>query len=79
MKPNRPRNSVLIEIPNCAMQASTTTNNELLFILGWPKDYTMIQFKRRALQRFIRLATDILTAPTHDPSGNHPTLLSTPD
>jgi hypothetical protein len=72
----------MVEIPDCRMEASVTRDREFVFNLGWPQDMTTFVFKRRrALRRFVRLATDILAAPSpdQDPSGEGVKVVSAPD
>jgi hypothetical protein len=67
MKQRMPQASVLLEIPDCRMEASVTRDRDIVFNLGWPHDTTTLVFKRRrALKRFVRLAAEILTAPSPD-------------
>lgn len=73
---------MLVEIPDCRMEASVTLDREFVFQLGWPQDTTTFVFKRRrALRRFVRLATEILAAPTpdHQRSGSRTEIVSSPD
>jgi hypothetical protein len=82
VKQRQPQASVLLEIPDCRMEASTTRDREILFNLGWPHDTTTLVFKRRrALRRFIRLAGDILAAPSpdQDQTGERSEIVSTPE
>lgn len=81
MKRRQPQASVLLEIPDCRMEASITTDRQIHFHLGWPHDTTTLVFeRRRALRRFVRLATDILAAPSPDtdPTGRTE-IVSAPD
>ena len=82
MKQRQPQASVLLEIPDCRMEASLTRDREIVFQLGWPHDTAVISFKRRrALRRFVRLATDILAAPSpdNDATGTRTEIVSAPD
>jgi hypothetical protein len=56
----KPRTSVCVEIPDCRMVGSITLEGRYTFILGWPSENATFLFKRRALERFIRLAADML-------------------
>ncbi|MGH3760515.1 hypothetical protein [Actinophytocola sp.] len=79
MKQRQPQAHVMLDIPDCVMQGSFTADGQILIILGWPKDRAMLQFKRRALRRFIRLATDLLAdLPTDGSTSADRTHLSTP-
>jgi hypothetical protein len=82
VKRRQPKTSVLVEIPDCRMEASVTRDREVVFTLGWPHDVTTFAFKRRrALRRFVRLATDILAAPSPDqnPTGRGASIVSAPE
>jgi len=81
MKRRQPEASVLLEIPDCRMEAFVTKDREIEFALGWPPDTATMLFKRRALRRFVRLATDILAAPSpdDDPTGARTEIVSTPE
>lgn len=82
MKQRQPQASVLLEIPDCRMEASVTRDREIVVQLGWPHDTTTLVFKRRrALRRFVRLATEILAAPSPDsaPAGASTEIVSSPD
>lgn len=81
MSGKRRKTSVLVEIPNCRMEASVTTDRQIMFNLGWPHDETTLVFMRRgALRRFVRLATDVLAAPSpdDDPNGDRSEIVSSP-
>lgn len=82
MKRRNPETSVLVEIPDCRVEASVTRDRQFMFQLGWPQDTTTLIFKRRrALRRFVRLATEILAAPSpdNDPTGTRAEIVSSPD
>jgi len=82
MSTKQPKTSVMLEIPDCRMEASVTLDQDVVFSLGWPHDRTTLIFKRRrALRRFIRLATAVLAAPSPDcrTSGEPPEFVSAPD
>ena len=82
MKQRQPQASVLLEIPDCRMEASVTRDREILVQLGWPHDTTTLVFKRRrALRRFVRLANEILAAPSadNDQTGTSAEIVSSPD
>lgn len=59
----RPRSSVMVEIPDCPMKGSITMDREILFVFGWPKEDALLVFKRPALERFVRLANELLAVP----------------
>ncbi|MPZ80268.1 MAG: hypothetical protein GEV28_07670 [Actinophytocola sp.] len=72
----------MVEIPDCRMEASVTRDRAFVFNLGWPHDTTTFVFqRRRALRRFVRLASDILAAPSpnHDPTDASTEIISAPD
>lgn len=72
MKQRRPQASVMVEVPDCRMRGSTTLEGRILINLGWPEETATLLFKRRALRRFVRLATDLLTDPESRPDdGEH--------
>ena len=82
MSTKQPKTSVMLEIPDCRMEASVTRDRQIVFQLGWPHDVTTLVFeRRRALRRFIRLATDILAAPSPDnqTSGDRTEIVSAPE
>jgi hypothetical protein len=82
VKRRQPETSVMVEIPDCRMEASVTRDREFVFNLGWPHDTTTFVFKRRrALRRFVRLATDVLAAPSpdHRASGERVEIVSAPE
>ena len=66
MRRVRPRSSVMVEIPDCRMHGSITMDREILFVLGWPKEDALLVFKRPALDRFVRLANELLAVPLPD-------------
>jgi hypothetical protein len=77
-----PENLVCVEIPDCRMEASTTRDRTFLFQLGWPHDTTTLVFqRRRALRRFIRIANEILAAPSpdHATADTSSTIVSSPE
>jgi hypothetical protein len=72
----------MLEIPDCRMEASVTRDRGIVFNLGWPHDTTTLVFeRRRALRRFVRLAADILAAPSPDNQapGDRSEIVSAPD
>jgi hypothetical protein len=82
VKQRQPHASVLLEIPDCRMEASVSRDQEIHFNLGWPHDVTTLVFKRRrALRRFVRLAAEILAAPSpdNDPGGARSEIVSAPE
>jgi hypothetical protein len=80
VKRKQPQASVMLEIPDCRMEASVTRDREIIVQLGWPHDRTTLVFKRRALRRLARLAADVLAAPSPDgQTGGHSEIVSTPD
>ncbi|MGH3758568.1 hypothetical protein [Actinophytocola sp.] len=67
MNAKLPKSSVLVEIPKCRMKASVTADRRIMFNLGWPHDETTLVFEhRKALRHFVRVANDILAAPSPD-------------
>lgn len=79
MTQRQPQASVLLEIPDCRMEASVTHDREIMFQLGWPHDTAILVFKHdQALRRFVHLATDILSSPTPEPSAVGTEIVSSP-
>jgi hypothetical protein len=81
VKRKQPRASVLLEIPDCRMEASVTSDRQIMFNLGWPHDTTTLIFqRRRALRRFIRVATDVLAGSIPPGASDvDPEIVSAPD
>ena len=82
MTQSQPKASVLLEVPDCRMEASVTVDQNILIQLGWPRDAATLVFEnRRALQRFVRLSTEIMDAPApdSDPTGTNTAIISKPD
>jgi hypothetical protein len=80
MKQKKPQTYVMVEVPDCRMHGSATVEGQIVMTLGWPKDHTVLQFKRRALRRFIRLAADLLAASPDDTARqSNSDHVSTPD
>jgi hypothetical protein len=58
---------IQVGIPNeCAMQADFTPDIDLRFEFGEPGRGVEVTFERLALERFLHLALDLLTAPWPD-------------
>jgi hypothetical protein len=80
MKQRQPQTYVMVEVPDCRMHGAVTVEGQIVLTLGWPKDHTVLQFKRRALRRFVRLASDLLAAGTPEGSTSGRTeLTDSPD
>ncbi len=76
---NQPRVLVFLEIyENCRMAASLNYDDELRFSLGDPfKEDRIIVFDRRALERFVQLASNALRLELpEDTKFNLPELVS---
>jgi hypothetical protein len=80
MKQKTPQTYVMVEVPDCRMHGSVTVEGQVIMTLGWPKDHTVLQFKRRALRRFIRMAADLLAAnPGETTRQSNSDFVSTPN
>ena len=79
MKRRQPQASVMVEVPDCRMRGSTTLEGKILINLGWPEETAVLLFKRRALRRFVRLATDLLAdLPAHESESDRGDHVSSP-
>jgi hypothetical protein len=78
----QPQASIHLEIPDCRMEATVTSDGYIFINLGRHDDVTTLIFqRRRALRRLIRVAADILAAPGPDNTRRErvPEIVSSPD
>jgi hypothetical protein len=61
--PNVPGKWVWLDIPDtCRMRGEFTGDHDIQISFGDPKDGANVLFERVALERFVRLASDLLSA-----------------
>jgi hypothetical protein len=73
---NRPETAVWLDIPeDCRMSGELTGDYDLHIVFGDLKDGVEMLFERPALERFVKLANELLAQPIpDDPKQDLPTL-----
>jgi hypothetical protein len=76
---NHPKASAWIDIPNsCRMRGEFTSDHDIQVMFGDPDDGVNVLFQRPALERFVRLARELLAVPIpDDPEADLPKLYAT--
>ncbi|MFC4856859.1 hypothetical protein [Actinophytocola glycyrrhizae] len=76
MTTSRPGAAVWLDIPeDCRMSGEFTGDHDLHIVFGDVKDGVEMLFERPALERFVKLATELLTLPIPvDPGEDLPRL-----
>lgn len=69
MIPDQPQTSVWLDIPDtCRMRGEFTGDFDIQVMFGDPYDGVTMLFERLALERFVRLAGELLAVPIPDNS-----------
>lgn len=64
MTTNKPEAAVWLDIPeDCRISGEFTADYDLHIVFGDLKDGVEMQFQRSALERFVQVATELLTQP----------------
>lgn len=81
MTTNRPEASVWLDIPDdCRMTGEFTGDYDLHIVFGDLKDGVEMLFERPALERFVKLANELLAVPVpDDPRADLPKLTAPAD
>ncbi|GAB3446321.1 hypothetical protein [Actinophytocola sediminis] len=79
MKTDLPDRSVWLMIPeNCRVSGGFTNNRDIRVVFGDPADETTVVFERFALERFARLAHELLAVPAYDEDPAHLPVIVSP-
>lgn len=72
MRPASPETSVWLHIPgNCHMAGEFTSDRDIRMVFGNLADETSVVFERVALERFARMAHELLAVPVHNEEPAH--------
>lgn len=78
MIPDSPRSSIWLDIPDtCRIRGEFTGDYDIQVMFGSSSDGATVLFERLALERFVRLAMDLLAMPLPDnPKDGLPAIVS---